>query len=141
MVFSLIYQLPVSQCLLENPRPDNTDLISRHIETVKAVKCPCFTGDTALPLHWWLLCLNKLVVIVFVPLLSPVFQLVHSGFLKYTSGVHFITVNENTKHHLTAATTKIYESNEGSSHSIVHCFHLEYKGECVNIYKNQKRED
>ena len=40
-----------SLCLLENPRPDNTDLISRHIETVKAVKCPCFTGDTALALE------------------------------------------------------------------------------------------
>ena len=89
-------------------------------------------------LDWRLLCLSKLVVIVFVPLLSPVFHLVHSGFLKYTSRVHFITVNVNTTS--PQPQQKIYESSSHFQSSPVQCFHFIIQHKCVNIFKNQKRK-
>ena len=92
-------------------RPDNTDPISRQRETVKVVRNPCFSAlDTSLSQQTG----GK---IVFVPLLSPVFQRVHSGSLKmfFKCPLYY----SKRKHHLTTTSPppppqlqqKIYESS------------------------------
>ena len=79
------------------------------------------------------------MVIVFVPLLSPVFQLVHSGFLKYTSSVHFITVKR--KHHLTTILPQLQQKYMRALHTSVRSFHLEYTTEMCEYLQEPKKKD